>query len=293
MANTRDDYILKSLSKISHKSWELFVISRIIHGLNDREIEFVCQQAIHGKEDSWPYLVDLFFPQFGLYLEIDEPADYKYTAANIERSRDIVNATNFDEERIIIQPDKKKPPLSMEEVCCEADRFVNLVQSKKEAAVRNKTFTPWDFETRYSAEPHFARGYISLKSNAVFRTHRDALSCFGYAKGHYQRGFWRLPATKVQELGKTGDWAVWFPKLYATKGWENSLSDDGQTIYEKQTDGTYIDNVGPDHRIVFAHYKDNLGFTLYRFLGVFTPDRTSSEPGLHIFKLESECMNLK
>ena len=42
----RTEYILRNLSKISHKQYELYVISRIVHLLDDPEIEFVCQQLI-------------------------------------------------------------------------------------------------------------------------------------------------------------------------------------------------------------------------------------------------------
>ena len=40
------DYIVKSLSKIKYKSWELYVVSRFIHTLDDLDVEFVCQQLV-------------------------------------------------------------------------------------------------------------------------------------------------------------------------------------------------------------------------------------------------------
>ena len=49
----------------------MYVITRLIHLLDDPEIEFVCQQLIrtpNGKR----YLADLCFPSLGVYLEIDE-----------------------------------------------------------------------------------------------------------------------------------------------------------------------------------------------------------------------------
>ena len=46
MTISKDDYILRNFSKIKHKKWELYVITRIIHLLNDPEIEFVCQQLV-------------------------------------------------------------------------------------------------------------------------------------------------------------------------------------------------------------------------------------------------------
>ena len=40
---TKDEYLLKNFSKIKHKKWELFVITRILHLLDDTNIEYVCQ----------------------------------------------------------------------------------------------------------------------------------------------------------------------------------------------------------------------------------------------------------
>ncbi|WP_413475970.1 AbaSI family restriction endonuclease [Hafnia paralvei] len=39
---SKDDYILRALSKISHKRWEHYIINRIFHRLNDPELEFLC-----------------------------------------------------------------------------------------------------------------------------------------------------------------------------------------------------------------------------------------------------------
>ena len=38
---TKDEYLLRNFSKITHKKWELFVITRILHRLNDPDIEYV------------------------------------------------------------------------------------------------------------------------------------------------------------------------------------------------------------------------------------------------------------
>ena len=71
MKFSKDQYILRNFSKIQHKQWELYIITRIVHNLNDPEIEFVCQQLIKTK-DGKRYLADLCFPSLKLYYEIDE-----------------------------------------------------------------------------------------------------------------------------------------------------------------------------------------------------------------------------
>ena len=67
----KDEYLLKNFSKIKHKKWELFVITRILHLLDDPDIEYVCQQYIKVKGNKH-YLTDLCFPSLKLYYEIDE-----------------------------------------------------------------------------------------------------------------------------------------------------------------------------------------------------------------------------
>ncbi|WP_323716132.1 AbaSI family restriction endonuclease [Paracoccus aminovorans] len=68
---SKDDYILRSLSKTRHKRIEHFVVNRIYHLLDDPEIEFVCQQLV--RRSDGPALTDMYFPQFRLHLEVDEP----------------------------------------------------------------------------------------------------------------------------------------------------------------------------------------------------------------------------
>ena len=68
---TKDEYLLKNFSKIKHKKWELFVITRILHLIRDPDIEYVCQQYINVKGNRH-YLTDLCFPTLKLYYEIDE-----------------------------------------------------------------------------------------------------------------------------------------------------------------------------------------------------------------------------
>ena len=99
-----------------------------------------------------------------------------------------------------------------------------------------------------------------MKDNVVFSNHRDALRCFGYKGGHYQRAVWRI---------KDSIKAVWFPKLYKNNTWNNSLSNDFTKIIMKKNDNTKIKKPKKHEWMVFAHYKDLLGQIVYKFLGEF------------------------
>ena len=121
-------------------------------------------------------------------------------------------------------------------------------------------FKPWNYETKFRPNTHIKRRYIDVKDNVVFSNHRDALRCFGYEGGHYQRAVWAIKGT---------DKEVWFPKLYKNEGWDNSLSDDFKTIIMEKADKTAYRDPHELEWIVFAHYKDLLGQVVYKFLGEF------------------------
>ena len=65
---TKDEYLLRNFSKIRHKKWELYVITRILHNLNDTNIEYVCQQFINPKNSKGYYLADICFPSLKTLL---------------------------------------------------------------------------------------------------------------------------------------------------------------------------------------------------------------------------------
>ena len=261
MKFSKDEYTLRNFSKIQHKKWELYIITRIIHFLNDPDIEFVCQQLLKTR-DGKRYLADLCFPSLKLYYEIDEAqhGSDQHKIKDEHRQREIVDATDFIEKRISVF-DKNKNDRNINEINIEVDTFIDFIKKRKKQFISKNNFISWNYETKFSPAPHLKRGYIDVKDNVVFSNHRDALRCFGYKGGHYQRAVWRI---------KDSNKGVWFPKLYKNNTWNNSLSDDFKKIIMKRNNNTKI--LRPRRKreyTVFAHYKDLLGQIVYKFLGEF------------------------
>ena len=273
MTISKDEYILRNFSKIKHKKWELFVITRIIHLLNDPEIEFVCQQLIKPQSGK-RYLADLCFPSLKLYYEIDElqHSSEQHKISDQIRQREIIDATDFVEKRISVY-DSDKNDRDLADITREVDKFIKFVRSRKNKFVSKGDFTPWDYDKKFSPYAHIERGYIDVKDNVVFLNHRDALRCFGYEGGHYQRAVWAIKNTNKE---------VWFPKLYENEPWDNSLSDDFKTIVMKNKSKKKLANPEKFEWIVFAHYKDLLGQIVYKFLGEFhlSLDDSSNSQGV-------------
>lgn len=98
-ANKELNHYATLLSKINNKKYESYVVSRIVHLLNDTEIQFIPQQLVR-KPDGKRYLIDLYFPQFKLAVEVDEPYHNSQVEEDELREREIIELTNSDFQRI-------------------------------------------------------------------------------------------------------------------------------------------------------------------------------------------------
>ena len=97
MADIRLQKILKSLKKIQHKEYELYVLTGIVHRLNNPEIKYMFQQ--YARRDGEKHaLIDLYLPQFRIAIEVDEAqhnSDYGKTADEL-RLKEIAMHANTD-----------------------------------------------------------------------------------------------------------------------------------------------------------------------------------------------------
>ena len=275
MSISKDDYILRAFSKIQHKKWELYVITRIVHLLDDPDLEFVCQQLIKTP-DHKRYLADLCFPELELYCEVDElqHSAKEHAIADENRMKEIIDASHFTEKRIQIYDNNLKIK-ELTEINKEIDSLIRYIRDRKQEYIANNNFNPWDYYNKYNPEVHIERGYIDTKDNVSFLYHRDALRCFGYDGGHFQRAVWSIKGTRK---------GVWFPKLYENDLWNNSLSNDFKRIEMTKKDHSTIEIEFEDVEwFVFAHYKDFLGQTVYKFLGEFHSSRELSTDSCRVF----------
>ena len=115
----------------------------------------------------------------------------------------------------------------------------------------------------------------------VFKYIKDCLKLFGYTSDFSpQSGWWEVGTRKLNH-------AVWLPKLYINKNWQNTIEDNGETIIEivKKEDYHLRDPNKPIRdRIVFAHYKNIFGHTVYKFYGLYKTDMGASTERKHIHR---------
>ena len=130
----------------------------------------------------------------------------------------------------------------------------------------------------FNPEKYLKNGSIDVKENVVFKNHKACLELFGYKGGHYQRAWW-----EIKDLNQ----AVWFPKLYPNKMWRNVISKDSSTITQEMIVNGKLQKYelpGNQERIVFAHYKNIFGQTVYKFYGKYVPDWSKTNEYINVFK---------
>ncbi|ANF83119.1 restriction endonuclease [Acinetobacter sp. NCu2D-2] len=285
------DYVTRQLAKTKNKRFEAYVISRIIHLLNDLSLKFVTQQYVR-RSDERIALTDLYFPQLGIHIEVDEGHHFislqhsnhprlshvlqKETDAI--REQDIINVTGHQILRVNVFRDEYHQPISLTSIHQQVDVILNTIRLKKKQLIDENKFTLWEPEKEFNPQTYIERGYISLADDVIFKTQADACNCFGHTYKSLQRG----GANHAIE----SDTLIWFPRLYQNDRWINSISADGLIITEKSVDDEithqHIDHwrTGRQKRIVFARVKDNLSSrAMYRFLGVFKLKLAEPEVG--------------
>ncbi|MFA9468721.1 AbaSI family restriction endonuclease [Streptococcus sp. E24BD] len=253
---TELEYYANLMTKISHKKYEYYVVSRIIHLLDDFEIEFTTQQVV--RKPNGNYLMDLFFPQFNIAVEIDEPYHIKNFELDKYREKEIINLTGITIKRITIT--------DLYDVDEQIKRLVQEIRNCKNSKIKSNQFMPFQFDKRFDVQQWIDRGKLKVTDNAKFRTHVDVLKLFGKDYKGHQRATWKI-------LENT---QVWFPKLYSNRDWTNELIDDVKIIQTKNDGIMLIENI-VKNSIVFAHQTDVFGKTYHVFKGVFECVKADSE----------------
>jgi very-short-patch-repair endonuclease len=264
----KKEYIIRQLARAKNKKYESYVVARIIHLLNDFSINFVTQQYVSRPEGR--ALTDLYFPQFGFHIEVDEGQHFKPVSIEADKIReaDIINATGHEILRIDVTR-------SFDDINTQIDFVVNKIKHMR----KESSFIPWDFDSEFDSVTYIKRGYIDIKDNVAFKTIKDACNCFGHDYTGYRRAGAAHPDQNIM---------IWFPKLFPNGEWDNQISSDEEVITErnkndekaKQHISNYLNNKEKHkhQRIVFAKVKGNLGDVFYRFRGHYKLDvRNSNE----------------
>lgn len=216
------DYIKRQLAKTNKKNDENYIITRIWHLLDNYDIKINTQQYVvrSNKYQKVEYgLIDLYFPQFNLAIEIDEAHhknDINQTLDEI-RKNDIVHALDCEFIRIDATE-------SLEKIHEKIDQIVEKINS----LTKEKWFVPWDAEKEYDPNTYIEQGYIDADDNISLRLVADCCNVFGagYAHGIQKSG----APHKFEE-----DTDIKRLKFFPNETWNNQLLENEELFIEYNT----------------------------------------------------------
>lgn len=271
------DYIIRQISKTNKKNYENYVVTGIWHLVSNINLKIITQQYV--VRPNGYALTDMYFPQINFHIEIDEPHHYKQKMADLTRESDIIDATGHKIKRIDISLNLDEIDSEIRATALEIKDLVCEFKSKGQ-------FLDWNLDMEFDPNYYKSKGKISLDEGATFLRVVDICNCFGHKYDGYYKGWAINNLDKSQHL--------WFPKFYENAHWDNKISDDGLTIIEKHKakDSKHFNKIINEEteRVTFPRVRDNLGFTFYRFKGVFKLDKNESshENGLIYKRIKTE-----
>ena len=272
IALMKKEYILAQLSRTNKKNYENYIITRIIHLLNDQDIKFVTQQYFKRPDGNFG-LTDLYFPQFNLSIEIDEDHHSNLYSMQKDKIRDrdyLVAIKNLKQHPAEWSPKRIKAykEYSLNMINSQVDEVVKYIQDQKKQL---PNFNVWNPKREYKYED---LDIFNVEDQIVFKRIVDAINYFRNKSNKYQ-GYQSAAAETMD-----GKRILWFPKLFKNKDWNNSISKDEKWIEEipillskgKDHLNKILSSESKQNRIVFAKVKDNLGFINYKFKGYYQLD---------------------
>lgn len=262
------DYMEHLFFSIKHKKTESYVIHRIWDKLDDTKICFVVQQRVELPNGKYA-LADLYLPQIGVFVEINEPFHASQKKEDDYRNENIVKLTQKDQFIIHCgNPNKDGEWLTLDEIHQQIDQCVAFI---KERIKQTPDLKPWDMGKWLTVEYHKQKGIFKADDNDQLCTIDDICAVFD-TKPKYH-GYLRVGATPVPNKEKL---EIWYPIINNNHGWINKLSDDHNTFTEYHQDDAkrkaHVEACIKDNmqRITFFRHKDELGMEFYKFIGVFS-----------------------
>ncbi len=269
-----------------NKERENYIINAIWQKLDTLELEPVTQQCVHTEGGTYR-LIDLYFPQLNVGVECDEEFHNQQKDQDKQRELDIFDVLSACEESGDYLPLHVNAgnDQSAEMIHAQIDDVVKKIRERVDQRKKAGIFKKW---TKIDIWEEIKRiqsnGVLSIRDTVEFPTIADACNCFrkeayrGMQKSYFHIG-----------LG----YQIWFPQLAleqknqlkdpSGKGWINTLSDDGKTLKEYNTQKATAKDSGAGRlRITFAKSRNLHGKTAYRFIGVFSYMETIKENGKRI-----------
>ena len=179
------EHLAKTLSRTKRKDYENYVINRLYNLLNDFDIKPVSQQYVKRENGKYA-LIDLYFPQLNIGIEVDEIHHLSQEDEDRLRYDEIINSIrSYQEIRIPIYSSDMRKMLNLEEIEANISNAVDIIKTKR-ATINN--FIPWD--DKDDIERALEKGVIFVNDNYIF-TQEQVRNFFG-KKGTVRQSYYTI-----------------------------------------------------------------------------------------------------
>lgn len=277
------EYLIKTFSRTKRKDYENYILNAVWQRMDCLDIRPVTQQYVKGNDNEY-YLIDLYFPQINVGVEVDEAFHKKNIESDLKRELTIEEKLSSIREDSLFELKRIDATLPLQELT----KRIEIVSAEINEKIVDKKITKWDTDVSIK-ERIKKNGYISVDDFYRFRLITDVANqlFFKNYKGYQQASF---IVTIGDELTH-----VWFPTI-STKAkeehsqWLNYLNEDWSVITEVniREDGKTVNHEVGDLRAVFAKIKDNFGKFSYRYIGNFRLNEISNNNKLRTYRKVSD-----
>ena len=267
------------------KKYENFIVNAIYTKVGNPDLMPVTQQYVKDPNDlSKYYLLDLYFPQIKIAVEVDERqhTSEESQAADRERAEAIKNALQCDEIRISIVDKETKKNRSYAEICDDIDLVVLKIKEK----IKEKGGVEWitnDEKKKGLGLVKNGPGIFNIEQDITYHSITEIYNICGGCRRtgedaiRLQKGFYRL----------NSKYYLWVPTLTSNRvsrgsKYSNYLNDDGTVITEiNLTPQGWKKYPCNGNRVVFMRMKDIYGRPCIKFIGVFQYKQGNSKQCTH------------
>ena len=301
----KKEYIARQLRRTHNKKYENYCITGIWHLLHRYDLQIITQQLFR-RNGGKIALADLYFPQLGIMVEVDEYQHNTKEAKLADKQREeeikdivkkkiehfesIIRQKEITILRIIIGKNEQGDEITLREI----DEKIREVVDQISAKAKETEFEPWTLREK-TLEEYLAQGKINANDNIKIRLNRDVMRLFGRDYRNFQRGYLRIDKEKKK--------AVWMPRLrledteFKNNRFINTCSDDGKYIYETSMKRpvSFMREAlkDPETRYVFPKYIDELNQITHKFLGVYELDvELTKQRKVRVWKRKSKTLDL-
>ena len=258
------EYLIKTFSRTKRKDYENYILNAIWQKIDCLDLRPVTQQYVKGHDNEY-YLIDLYFPQINVGVEVDEAFHKNNVESDLKRELTIEEKLSSIREESLFELKRVNATLPLKEL----SERIAIISAEVKEKVAEKKITHWDTDVAVKDQV-MEKGYLSVDDFYRFRVITDVANqlFFKNYKGYQQAS---IKITIDDRLAH-----VWFPTISTEakkehSQWLNYLNEDWSVIKEEniREDGKIVTNEVGELRAVFARMKDNFGKFSYRFIGNF------------------------